>query len=275
MWPVHTWLPDAHVEAPTAGSVILAAILLKMGGYGFLRFSISMFPVASEYFVPLIYSLSIVAIIYTSLVALMQEDMKKLIAYSSVAHMGFVTLGIFTLTKQGIDGGMFQMISHGLISAALFLSVGVLYDRTHSRLINSYGGVVNSIPKYSLVFMIFALAALGLPGTTGFIGEFLVLVGVFQKNYLVALLATTGVVLAAAYMLWLSKRVIFGEIKNSEVKSLKDLNFLESTILFVLALVVIIFGFYPDPLMDTINVSVNDLLDNYEKDLIYHLSVKK
>ena len=275
MWPVHTWLPDAHVEAPTAGSVILAAILLKMGGYGFLRFSIGMFPVASEYFVPLIYSLSIIAIIYTSLVALMQEDMKKLIAYSSVAHMGFVTLGIFTLTKQGIDGGVFQMISHGLISAALFLSVGVLYDRTHSRLINSYGGVVNYIPKYSLVFMIFALAALGLPGTTGFLGEFLILVGIFQKNYLVALLATTGVVLAAAYMLWLSKRVIFGETKNSEIKSLRDINFLEGITLFVLAAAIIIFGFYPDPLLETINVSVNDLLDNYQKDLIYHLKAGK
>ena len=275
MWPVHTWLPDAHVEAPTAGSVILAAILLKMGGYGFLRFSIGMFPVASEYFVPLIYSLSIIAIIYTSLVALMQEDMKKLIAYSSVAHMGFVTLGIFTLTKQGIDGSIFQMISHGLISAALFLSVGVLYDRTHSRLINSYGGVVNSLPKYSLVFMIFALAALGLPGTTGFLGEFLILVGVFKKNYLVALLATTGVVLAAAYMLWLTKRVIFGEVKNSEIKLLKDINSSETTVLFVLAAAIIIFGFYPDPLMDTVNTSVNDLLDNYEKDLIYHLSANK
>ena len=275
MWPVHTWLPDAHVEAPTAGSVILAAILLKMGGYGFLRFSIGMFPVASEYFIPLIYSLSIIAIIYTSLVALMQEDMKKLIAYSSVAHMGFVTLGIFTLTKQGIDGGIFQMISHGLISAALFLSVGVLYDRTHSRLINSYGGVVNYIPKYSLVFMIFALAALGLPGTTGFLGEFLILVGIFQKNYLVALLATTGVVLAAAYMLWLSKRVIFGETKNSEIKSLRDINFLEGITLFVLAAAIIIFGFYPDPLLETINVSVNDLIDNYQKDLIYHLKVGK
>jgi len=275
MWPVHTWLPDAHVEAPTAGSVILAAILLKMGGYGFLRFSIGMFPVASEYFIPLIYSLSIIAIIYTSLVALMQEDMKKLIAYSSVAHMGFVTLGIFTLTKQGIDGGIFQMISHGLISAALFLSVGVLYDRTHSRLINSYGGVVNYIPKYSLVFMIFALAALGLPGTTGFLGEFLILVGIFQKNYLVALLATTGVVLAAAYMLWLSKRVIFGETKNSEIKSLRDINFLEGITLFVLAAAIIIFGFYPDPLLETINVSVNDLIDNYQKDLIYHLEAGK
>ncbi len=275
MWPVHTWLPDAHVEAPTAGSVILAAILLKMGGYGFLRFSIGMFPVASEYFVPLIYSLSIVAIIYTSLVALMQEDMKKLIAYSSVAHMGYVTLGIFAFTKQGIDGGIFQMISHGLISAALFLSVGVLYDRTHSRLISTYGGVVNSIPKYSLVFMVFALAALGLPGTTGFLGEFLVLVAVFQKNYLVALLATFGVVLAAAYMLWLSKRVIFGEIKNSEIKSLKDLNFSESAMLFILAATIIIFGFYPDPLLDTINVSVNDLINNYQKDLTYHLNAGK
>tara|TARA_B100001996_G_C18586825_1_gene564501 strand:- start:378 stop:1118 length:741 start_codon:yes stop_codon:yes gene_type:complete len=246
-----------------------------MGGYGFLRFSIGMFPVASEYFIPLIYSLSVIAIIYTSLVALMQEDMKKLIAYSSVAHMGFVTLGIFTLTKQGIDGSMFQMISHGLISAALFLSVGVLYDRTHSRLISSYGGVVNSLPKYSLVFMIFALAALGLPGTTGFLGEFLILVGVFQKNYLVALLATTGVVLAAAYMLWLSKRVIFGGIKNSKIKLLKDINFSEATILFVLAATIIIFGFYPDPLMSTINTSVNDLLDNYQKDLIYHMSANK
>jgi len=275
MWPVHTWLPDAHVEAPTAGSVILAAILLKMGGYGFLRFSIGMFPVASEYFIPLIYSLSIIAIIYTSLVALMQEDMKKLIAYSSVAHMGFVTLGIFTFTKQGIDGGMFQMISHGLISAALFLSVGVLYDRTHSRLINSYGGVVHYIPKYSLIFMIFTLAALGLPGTTGFLGEFLILVGVFQKNYLVALLATTGVVLAAAYMLWLAKRVIFGETKNPVIKSLKDINFFEGTTLFLLASAIIVFGFYPDPLLETMNVSVNDLLDNYQKDLMYHLKASK
>ena len=275
MWPVHTWLPDAHVEAPTAGSVILAAILLKMGGYGFLRFSIGMFPVASEYFVPLIYTLSIIAIIYTSLVALMQEDMKKLIAYSSVAHMGFVTLGIFTFTKQGIDGGIYQMISHGLISAALFLSVGVLYDRTHSRLISSYGGVVNYIPKYSLVFIIFALAALGLPGTTGFLGEFLILIGVFQKNYLVALLATSGVVLAAAYMLWLSKRVIFGEAKNSEIKSLKDINFLEGTVLFVLVAAIIVFGFYPEPLLETINVSANDLLNNYQEDLIYHLKVSK
>ncbi len=275
MWPVHTWLPDAHVEAPTAGSVILAAILLKMGGYGFLRFSIGMFPVASEYFVPLIYFLSVVAIIYTSLVALMQEDMKKLIAYSSVAHMGYVTLGIFTFTKQGLDGSIYQMISHGLISAALFLSVGVLYDRTHSRLINFYGGVVNYIPKYSLIFIIFALAALGLPGTTGFLGEFLILIGVFKKNYLIGLLATIGVVLAAAYMLWLSKRVIFGDVKNQEIKALKDINFLEGTILSVLVIFIIVFGFYPDPLLDTMNVSVNDLLDNYQKDLIHHLKAGK
>ena len=200
MWPVHTWLPDAHVEAPTAGSVILAAILLKMAGYGFLRFFIPMFPIASELFTPLIFVLSIIAIIYTSLVALMQDDMKKLIAYSSVAHMGYVTLGIFTLTKQGIEGSIFQMISHGLISAALFLCVGVVYDRLHSRLINSYGGLVTYVPKYSIFFVIFALAALYLPGTTGFLGEFLVLVGSFPKNYLVAILATFGVVLGA-YML--------------------------------------------------------------------------
>ena len=275
MWPVHTWLPDAHVEAPTAGSVLLAAILLKMAGYGFIRFSLGLFPIASEYFIPLIYFLSLVAIIYTSLVALMQDDMKKLIAYSSVAHMGYVTLGIFTLTKQSIDGSMFQMLSHGLISAALFLCVGVLYDRTHSRVISSYGGVVNFIPKYSLVFIIFALAALGLPGTTGFLGEFLVLVGVFQKNYLVALLATIGVILAAAYMLWLSKRVIFGEIKNPEIKTLKDINFSEKIMLFGLAIVVILFGFYPEPLLDTMNVSVNDLINNYQQDLIYHLTASK
>ena len=275
MWPVHTWLPDAHVEAPTAGSVILAAILLKMGGYGFLRFSIGLFPVASEYFIPLIYSLSIIAIIYTSLVALMQEDMKKLIAYSSVAHMGYVTLGIFTFTKEGIDGSIFQMISHGLISAALFLSVGVLYDRTHSRLISSYGGIVDFLPKYSLVFMIFVLAALGLPGTTGFLGEFLVLVGIFKKNYLVAILASFGVILAAAYMLWLSKRVIFGKIKNLEIKTLKDINFCEKIMLSLLAIVIIIFGFYPEPLLDTMNISVNSLIHNYQEDLVYHMKISK
>ena len=268
MWPVHTWLPDAHVEAPTAGSVILAAILLKMAGYGFLRFSIPMFPVATEFFTPLIYFLSIVAIIYTSLVALMQDDMKKLIAYSSVAHMGYVTLGIFTLTKQGIEGSIFQMISHGLISAALFLCVGVVYDRLHSRLISTYGGLVSYLPKYSFLFIIFALAALGLPGTTGFLGEFLVLVGSFQKNYLVAMLATVGVVLGAAYMLWLTKRVIFGNTINKEIKNLKDINKLEIAMLASLAFLVIFFGFYPSLIIETLNVSVDNLINDYEKSLI-------
>ncbi len=274
MWPVHTWLPDAHVEAPTAGSVILAAILLKMAGYGFLRFSLPMFPVASEYFTPLVYVLSIIAIIYTSLVALMQDDMKKLIAYSSVAHMGYVTLGIFTLTKQGIEGSIFQMISHGLISAALFLCVGVLYDRVHSRLISSYGGVVNYLPKFSLIFIIFILAGLGLPGTSGFLGEFLVLVGTFQKNYLVGILASIGVILSASYMLWLAKRVIFGETNNSDIKILKDLNFSEATMLFILAVAIIFFGFYPQPLVDTMSVSVNNLINNYQMDLVNNLSIK-
>ena len=264
MWPVHTWLPDAHVEAPTAGSVILAAILLKMAGYGFLRFSIPMFPLASEYFTPLIYTLSIIAIIYTSLVALMQEDMKKLIAYSSVAHMGYVTLGIFTFTKQGIEGSIFQMISHGLISAALFLCVGVVYDRLHSRMISTYGGLVNYLPKYSFLFIVFALAGLGLPGTSGFLGEFLILAGTFQKNYVVSMLGTFGVVLGAAYMLWLTKRVIFGNTNNNEIKNLKDINNLEALMLGTLAILVILFGFYPSPLMDTLNVSVNNLISNYE-----------
>ena len=267
MWPVHTWLPDAHVEAPTAGSVILAAILLKMAGYGFLRFSIPLFPYASEFFTPLVYSLSIIAIIYTSLVALMQDDMKKLVAYSSVAHMGYVTLGIFTLTKQGIEGSIFQMISHGLISAALFLCVGVVYDRLHSRLINTYGGLVNYLPKYSFLFIVFALAALGLPGTTGFLGEFLVLTGSFQKNYLVAMLATIGVILGAAYMLWLTKRVIFGKIKNEDIKKLKDTNKLETFVLTTLAFLVIFFGFYPEPLFETVNVSVDNLIINYENSI--------
>ena len=264
MWPVHTWLPDAHVEAPTAGSVILAAILLKMAGYGFLRFSLPMFPLASEFFTPLIFTLSIIAIIYTSLVALMQEDMKKLIAYSSVAHMGYVTLGIFTFTKQGIEGSVFQMISHGLISAALFLCVGVVYDRLHSRMISSYGGLVNYLPKYSFLFIVFALAGLGLPGTSGFLGEFLVLTGTFQKNYLVAMLATFGVVLGAAYMLWLTKRVIFGVTKNDQIKNLKDVNKSEIIMLGMLALLVIFFGFYPVPLMETLNVSVDNLINNYQ-----------
>ncbi len=268
MWPVHTWLPDAHVEAPTAGSVILAAILLKMAGYGFLRFSIGMFPVASEYFVPLIFTLSVIAIIYTSLVALMQEDMKKLIAYSSVAHMGFVTLGIFTFTKQGIEGSIFQMLSHGLISAALFLCVGVLYDRTHSRLISSYGGVVNILPKYSLVFAIFMLGAVGLPGTSGFVGEILVLLGAFQKNFLIAIIASIGLILGAAYMLWLYKRVIFGKLEKKEIAELKDLNFSEGLILFLLAGLTLFFGFYPNLILDTIEVSVDKLINDYQMNLI-------
>ena len=272
MWPVHTWLPDAHVEAPTAGSVILAAILLKMAGYGFLRFSLGLFPVASDYFTPLIFTLSIMAIIYTSLVALMQEDMKKLIAYSSVAHMGFVTLGIFSLTKQGLEGSIIQMISHGLISAALFLCVGVVYDRFHSRMISSYGGLVNIMPKYSLVFIIFVLAALGLPGTSGFVGEFLVLVGVLQKNILVAILASLGVILAAAYMLWLYKRVIFGKIANSEIKIMTDLNKTEIYIFSSLAFLILFFGVYPEPLFNTIDISVNNLIENYQIDINFHLA---
>ena len=275
MWPVHTWLPDAHVEAPTAGSVILAAILLKMAGYGFLRFSIPMFPVASDFFTPLIYALSIVAIIYTSLVALMQDDMKKLIAYSSVAHMGYVTLGIFTLTKQGLEGSVFQMISHGLISAALFLCVGVVYDRLNSRLISTYGGVVSYLPKYSLFFLIFALASLGLPGTSGFLGEFLVLTGTFHKSYLIAMLATLGVVLGAAYMLWLTKRVIFGVVKNNEIKNLKDINILETLMLGLLAFFVIFFGFYPALLMDTMSTSINNLILNYQTDLVLNMVQNK
>ena len=274
MWPVHTWLPDAHVEAPTAGSVILAAILLKMAGYGFLRFSLGMFPIASEFFTPLIFTLSIIAIIYTSLVALMQDDMKKLIAYSSVAHMGFVTLGIFTFNKQGIEGSMFQMISHGIISAALFLCVGVLYDRTGSRMIKSFGGVVNYLPNFSLIFIIFVLGALGLPGTTGFVGEFLVLLGAFKINYLVAILASTGVVLCAAYMLWMAKRVVFGNTNNTIITKLKDINFLEGTILIVLCLVSIIFGFYPEPLLNTIDISVNQIIQNHQNELTVILTDK-
>jgi len=274
MWPVHTWLPDAHVEAPTAGSVILAAILLKMAGYGFLRFSIGMFPLASEYFVPFIFVLSVIAIIYTSLVALMQDDMKKLIAYSSVAHMGFVTLGIFTFNKQGIEGSIIQMFSHGLISAALFLCVGVLYDRTHSRAINYFGGVVHILPKYSFIFMIFVLAALGLPGTSGFVGEFLVLVGAFKVNFLVAILASLGVILAAAYMLWLYKRVIFGKLEKNELKEMKDLNKSEFAILFCLGVLVIFFGFYPEPLLDTINVSVDNLITKYNLEIAKSIALK-
>ena len=271
MWPFHTWLPDAHVEAPTAGSVILAAILLKMAGYGFIRFSLGLFPVASDYFTPLIFTLSIIAIIYTSLVALMQDDMKKLIAYSSVAHMGFVTIGIFSLTKQGLEGSIIQMMSHGLISAALFLCVGVVYDRLHSRMISSYGGLVNIMPKYAFVFMIFVLAALGLPGTSGFVGEFLVLVGTFQINIFVAVLASLGVILAAAYMLWLYKRVIFGKMASSEIKEMTDLNKTEIYIFASLVFLTLFFGIYPEPLFNTIDISVSNLIDNYQTDLNFYL----
>ena len=275
MWPVHTWLPDAHVEAPTAGSVILAAILLKMAGYGFLRFSIGMFPVASDYFVPLVFTLSVIAILYASLVALMQEDMKKLIAYSSVAHMGFVTLGIFTFTSQGIEGSIFQMLCHGLISAALFLCVGVLYDRVNSRLISSYGGIVHILPKYSLVFAVFMLGALGLPGTSGFVGEIVILIGVFQKSFLVAILASIGVIFGAAYMLWLYKRVVFGKLEKNELKGLKDLNLSESSVLFLLAGLVLFFGFYPNLIFETIHISVEELIKNYEQAITYNLNTIK
>ena len=275
MWPVHTWLPDAHVEAPTAGSVLLAAILLKMAGYGFIRFSLGLFPIASEYFVPLVYFLSLVAIIYTSLVALMQEDMKKLIAYSSVAHMGFVTLGIFTITQQGLEGSIYQMISHGLVSAALFLSVGVLYERSHTRLINNYGGLVSIMPKYAIIFMIFTLGAVGLPGTSGFVGEFLILMGAFKKSFLVATIASLGVILAAAYMLWLYKRVIFGIVTNEKLKKLNDLSKTELFILSSLAFPIIFFGFYPEPLLNTTEVSIKNLIEMYNNNINLNLIENK
>ena len=268
MWPVHTWLPDAHVEAPTAGSVLLAAILLKMAGYGFIRFSLGLFPIASDIYTPLIYTLSVIAIIFTSLIALMQEDMKKLIAYSSVAHMGFVTLGIFTIQQQGIEGSIIQMISHGLVSAALFFCVGVIYDRMHSRLISSYGGIVAVIPKYSVLFMLFTLASLGLPGTSGFIGEFLILMGAFKDNFLVAVIASLGVILGAAYMLWLYKRVVFGKLVNKDLNKMIDLNHSEYFILSCLAIPILFFGFYPEPLIDTIEVSVKNLIDTYNLSLM-------
>ncbi|MER8389758.1 NADH-quinone oxidoreductase subunit M [Mesorhizobium sp. M1428] len=262
MWPVHTWLPDAHVEAPTAGSVILAAILLKMGGYGFLRFSLPMFPIASEMFAPLIFTLSVVAIIYTSLVALMQEDMKKLIAYSSVAHMGFVTMGIFAMNQEGVQGSIFQMLSHGLVSGALFLCVGVVYDRMHTRDIDAYGGLVNNMPKYATVFMIFTMANVGLPGTSGFVGEFLTMLGVFRVNTWVAFFAATGVILSAAYALWLYRKVIFGALTKESLKGLLDLSTREKVIIYPLVALVIFFGVYPAPIFDATAESVKALVTN-------------
>ena len=262
MWPVHTWLPDAHVEAPTAGSVILAGVLLKMGGYGFLRFSLPMFPEASLFFQPLVFTLSVVAIIYTSLVALMQEDIKKLIAYSSVAHMGFVTMGIFAMNVEGIQGGIFQMLSHGLISGALFLCVGVVYDRMHTREIAAYGGLVNNMPKYAVVFLILTMANVGLPGTSGFVGEFLTLIAAFKVNTWVAFFATTGVVLSAAYALWLYRRVVLGALTKDSLKGLLDMSTREKVIIYPLVALVIFFGVYPSAILDTTNASVEALVNS-------------
>jgi len=264
MWPVHTWLPDAHVEAPTAGSVILAAILLKMGGYGFLRFSLPMFPEASAQLAPLIYALSVTAIIYTSLVALMQEDMKKLIAYSSVAHMGFVTMGIFAVTAQGVAGGIFQMVSHGIVSAALFLCVGIVYDRMHTREIAAYGGLVNRMPLYAFVFMVFTLANVGLPGTSGFVGEFLSLIGTFRVNNWVATLATLGTILSAAYALWLYRKIIFGKLEKATLFTIKDVGWREIAIMAPLVALTIVFGVYPNLVLDISSASVMQLIDNYQ-----------
>ncbi|MGR9168756.1 NADH-quinone oxidoreductase subunit M [Rhizobium sp. KDH_Rht_773_N] len=263
MWPVHTWLPDAHVQAPTAGSVILAGVLLKLGGYGLIRFSIGMFPVASDYFAPLVFAMSVIAIIYTSLVAMMQDDIKKLIAYSSVAHMGYVTMGIFAANAQGLQGSIFQMLSHGIVSGALFLCVGVVYDRTHTREIAAYGGLVNNMPKYAVAFMVFTMANVGLPGTSGFIGEFLTLIGVFRANTWVALFAATGVILSAAYALWLYRRVIFGALEKEKLKALLDLSPRERVILYPLIALTIFFGVYPAPVFDATAASVDHLINSY------------
>jgi NADH-quinone oxidoreductase subunit M len=263
MWPVHTWLPDAHVEAPTAGSVILAAILLKMGGYGFLRFSLPMFPTASHDFAPFIFTLSVVAIVYTSLVALMQEDIKKLIAYSSVAHMGFVTMGIFAATPQGVSGAVFQMISHGIVSGALFLCVGVIYDRMHTREIAAYGGLVNRMPLYAFVFMLFTMANVGLPGTSGFVGEFLTLIGTFRMNTSVAFLATLGVILSACYALWLYRKVVFGVLDKPALQHIRDIGLREIVIFAPLVVLTILLGVAPKPVLDVSSASVAQLLDGY------------
>jgi NADH-quinone oxidoreductase subunit M len=261
MWPVHTWLPDAHVEAPTAGSMILAGVLLKMGGYGFLRFSLPMFPHASELFAPLIFALSVIAVIYTSLVALAQSDMKKMIAYSSVAHMGFVTIGIFTFTEQGIAGAMFQMISHGLVSAALFFCVGVVYDRLHTREIDAYGGVAKVMPRYAVFFMFMMLASVGLPGTSGFVGEMLVLVGAWKASTWVAFFTATGLVLGATYMLWLYRRVMFGNVNKAEVQSMAPMQMRELGIFVPISILVLVFGVYPAFLLDVMAVSIQLLID--------------
>jgi NADH-quinone oxidoreductase subunit M len=263
MWPVHTWLPDAHVEAPTAGSVILAGVLLKMGGYGFIRFSLPMMPDASETFAPLVFGLSVVAIIYTSLVALAQDDMKKLIAYSSVAHMGIVTMGIFTVTAEGLQGAMIQMLSHGVVSAALFLCVGVVYDRLHTREIARYGGLVHNMPKYAFCFMVFTLASIGLPGTSGFVGEFMTLIGTFRVSIPTTVFATTGVILSAAYALWLYRKIIFGALVKPSLMTIKDMTFRECLILFPLVALTILFGVYPKPVLDMSAASVQQLVNNY------------
>tara|TARA_B100000809_G_scaffold143695_1_gene141242 strand:+ start:2399 stop:3913 length:1515 start_codon:yes stop_codon:yes gene_type:complete len=273
MWPVHTWLPDAHVEAPTAGSVILAGVLLKFGGYGFLRFSLPMFPIASADFTPFIFGLSVIAIIYTSLVALAQEDMKKLIAYSSVAHMGFVTMGCFAANQQGIEGAIIQMLSHGVVSAALFLVVGVVYDRVHSREISTYGGLVHRMPFYALIFMVFMLASVGLPGTSGFVGEFLILIGTFQVNTWVALLGATGVIIGAAYMLYLYRRVIFGELTKEDLKKILDVSPREIAVFAPLIFIVFFMGIYPIPFLDVMHSSVENLMERYHSALAAHNAV--